>query len=145
MALTTSSVDPHRTAHDRIITAALEELLVPETAAKILHYRVPAEVAARVEVLREKAGEGELTSAEDQEYAGIIDAMDQIAIIQIRARRMLGGERQWRLTPLHAGSCSVARAGVANIAARRSLACRSARTSTTSAPASTAAATTRRT
>jgi hypothetical protein len=75
----------------------LERLLEPlaagltsEMARYIAEFRADEEVQRRIEVLAEKANEGELTDEERQEYEEFVDAGTLIAILQSKARKRLG-------------------------------------------------------
>ena len=74
---------------DALLVPVFDDLLTPESAGRMVAHALPPHVLSRLEVLREKAGEGQLDPAERQEYAGLIDAMDLIALLKLKARRML--------------------------------------------------------
>ena len=77
-----------------LLTPLLDDVLTPEAAERVLAYKLPPPVLDRLEVLREKAGEGELDAAERREYAGMIDEMDVISLMKLEARRLLAGHAQ---------------------------------------------------
>ena len=74
----------------------LTEALTPEIAGKIVNLRVDPELQAQIDDLRHKANEGSLTAAEDEEYKGIVEAIDLISILQAKARRVLGRNQESR-------------------------------------------------
>jgi hypothetical protein len=63
--------------------------LTPEVAQKLLELRADAELQARIEELAEKCNEGQLTSAEREEYEAYVATSNFIAILQAKARRLL--------------------------------------------------------
>jgi hypothetical protein len=74
--------------------SALDRLLdpvtacfTPQVAARIAEIRLDPEVLARVECLAQKANEGALTPAEDEEYKDYIEGGDMLALLQAKARR----------------------------------------------------------
>jgi hypothetical protein len=73
---------------DRLLDP-LTDTLTPESAAALLALRADAEVEARIDELRRKANEGDLTPAEDAEYRDFIEAVDVVSIMQAKARRFL--------------------------------------------------------
>ncbi len=60
-----------------------------ESARKLVDLRIDPAVQARVDVLAEKANEGLLTEPERAEYAAYINTDDFIAILKLKARRLL--------------------------------------------------------
>jgi hypothetical protein len=67
----------------------LGEVFTPEVAQKLIDLRAAPELQARIDELAEKANEGLLTPAEDDEYKNLIDAGDIVAILQAKARQFL--------------------------------------------------------
>ena len=63
--------------------------LSPEVAAKVAEMRADDEMQERIDYLADRANEGELTSAESEEYAGYLHAIDVIAVLQAKARASL--------------------------------------------------------
>jgi hypothetical protein len=61
----------------------------PQVAQKIVDLRLDPELNARIEFLAEKANEGTLTAAEDDEYKDYVESGDMIALLQAKARRFL--------------------------------------------------------
>ena len=74
---------------DVLLVPVFEDLLTPESAGRMVAHALPPHVLSRLEVLRDKAGEGQLDPAERQEYAGLIDAMGLIALAKVQAPRLL--------------------------------------------------------
>jgi hypothetical protein len=64
--------------------------LSPDVAAKVADLRADEAVQDRVDYLAERANEGLLTAEEREEYAGYLHAIDVIAILQAKARSLLG-------------------------------------------------------
>jgi hypothetical protein len=78
--------------------AGLDSLLEPlslcldaESARRLVAFRVAPPVQARIEVLGERANEGNLNNEERSEYESLINAADFIAILKLKARRHLDG------------------------------------------------------
>jgi hypothetical protein len=61
----------------------------PQVAQRIAELRLDDDLIARIELLGQKANEGTLTPAEDEEYKDCIDGGDVLAILQAKARRYL--------------------------------------------------------
>jgi hypothetical protein len=61
----------------------------PQVAERIAQLQLDPELLARIEQLAEKANEGVLTPAEDEEYKDYIDGGDVLALLQAKARRIL--------------------------------------------------------
>ncbi|MBS1830400.1 MAG: hypothetical protein JST93_34175 [Acidobacteria bacterium] len=56
---------------------------------QIVDFRISADVQARVDYLAKLANEGALSPDEDAEYEALIDGADLIAILKLKARRVL--------------------------------------------------------
>ena len=65
------------------------EAFTPEGARTIVELRADAETQARIEMLREKANDGTLTTEEDAEYKEFVEAVDILSIFQSKARKFL--------------------------------------------------------
>jgi hypothetical protein len=65
------------------------EAFTPEFARYLVELRADDELQAEVDVLRQKANEGTLTSDEETSYKDFVDAVDMISILQSKARRFL--------------------------------------------------------
>jgi hypothetical protein len=61
----------------------------PEVARRMVGARPDAMTEARLEELRVKANEGELSSKEREEYEAFVDALDLFALIKAKARAVL--------------------------------------------------------
>ena len=77
-------------------TAMLDQLLDPfsqcldaESARRVIEFGIAPEVQQRVSVLAERANEGELTEDERTDYETLINAVDFIAILKLKAQRRL--------------------------------------------------------
>ncbi len=75
-------------AFDRATDSVLR-ILSREQAAQIVDFHGDDELQQRIELLAEKANEGELTDDETAEYHGYAQANKFIAVLQARARRIL--------------------------------------------------------
>ena len=73
---------------DRILDP-LAASLNTEAARSILAIRIDPETQARVELLAERANEGELTPEERDEYSSYVEAADLLAIFKLKAKRHL--------------------------------------------------------
>jgi hypothetical protein len=67
----------------------LSRCLDAESARRVAEFRVDPGVQARVDVLAEKANQGDLTGDERAEYEAFINAADFISILKLKARRQL--------------------------------------------------------
>jgi hypothetical protein len=75
-------------AFDRATDPVLR-ILSREQAIQILDFHGDDDLQRRIEVLAEKANEGELTDEERAEYQAYAHANKFIAILQAKARRLL--------------------------------------------------------
>jgi hypothetical protein len=64
--------------------------LTPQVAQRIVDWRPDEQLRMRIEELGRKADEGTLTPEEDAEYRDYIEEGDVIALVQAKARRLLG-------------------------------------------------------
>lgn len=62
--------------------------LTPDVARRIADLRAPAEVQERLEILAERCTEGQLTEEEKDEYDVYVKALNFIAILQAKARKI---------------------------------------------------------
>jgi hypothetical protein len=76
--------------------AGLDSLLEPlslcfdvESARRLIAFRIDQPVQARIEMLGERANEGNLDSTERSENEALISAADFIAILKLKARRRI--------------------------------------------------------
>jgi hypothetical protein len=60
-----------------------------EMARKLLAVKADSSTEARLEVLRTKANEGDLSESERKEYQAYVDAINLIGILQAKARRIV--------------------------------------------------------
>jgi hypothetical protein len=72
---------------DRLLDP-IAECLNADAAKRILEVRLDAESEARLDALRTKANEGELTETEATEYREFIESMDFIGIFKAKARKV---------------------------------------------------------
>jgi hypothetical protein len=75
-----------------IVGKWLDPMITPETAKYLLSLKADDELAARLTTFAEKANEGQLTSEERREYEAYLQADSLLAILQVKARRVLRGE-----------------------------------------------------
>jgi len=73
---------------DRVLDP-LAACLNREAAMSIVALRIDPEIQSRVDVLAERANEGELTPEERAEYLSYVEAADMLAIFKLKARRHL--------------------------------------------------------
>lgn len=67
----------------------LVESLPPETAHRILGFRVDSETQARVDELAAKANDGTIDDQERREYHELVEAFDLVGILKARAQHAL--------------------------------------------------------
>ena len=60
-----------------------------EIAKRILELKADRETEARLEILRAKANEGELSDSERKEYEAYVEAVNLVGILQAKARHMV--------------------------------------------------------
>lgn len=85
-----------RTASLPILERILDPVskcLTPEAARAIVDYRLDSESQAALDALAEKSTAGELTEAERREYQSVVSALDLVATLQSKARRLLNARR----------------------------------------------------
>jgi hypothetical protein len=68
----------------------LGDCMTPEVARKVVQLRSSADANSRMQLLAGKSTAGTLTDAEREEYDACVSAGTFIAILQAKARRMLG-------------------------------------------------------
>ena len=71
------------------ILEPVTDALTPEMARLFVDMRPDAELQTYVDDLAKKANDGTITPEEDAEYKALIDAADLVAILQLKARRIL--------------------------------------------------------
>lgn len=69
--------------------APLAECFTPDVARRIVDFRPDARTEERLDLLRQKANEGTLSPAEQDEYQEFVDALDFVGLIKARARTLL--------------------------------------------------------
>jgi hypothetical protein len=72
-------------------TDALIRFMTVDQARALLAYRGDDALRARIDELAAKNTEGELSEAEQSEYAGYARANNFIAVLQAKARKLLAG------------------------------------------------------
>ena len=75
--------------------SALDQLLDPDTgwltpnsAQKLIGWKVSGELRERIEALGRKANHGSLTAEEDAEYRAYLDDAELLSLLQAKARRL---------------------------------------------------------
>ncbi len=68
----------------------LGDCMTPEVARKVVQLRASADANSRMQLLAHKSTAGTLNDAEREEYDACVSAGTFIAILQAKARRMLG-------------------------------------------------------
>jgi hypothetical protein len=76
-------------AFDRVTDPVLR-LFPEETVRNLADYRPEKSLDSEIEALAGKSNEGELSEAERRQYLAYIQANKFVAILQARARRLLG-------------------------------------------------------
>lgn len=74
-----------------IVGKWLDPMITPETAKYLLSLKADDELAARLATFAEKANEGQLNCKEQREYEAYLQADSLLAILQVKARRVLRG------------------------------------------------------
>ena len=80
---------------DRLLEP-LARSLTPAAARALVNFRADEETQALISDLADKCNEGSLTPQEQQEYEAFVRAIDLIAILQSKARRLLAKNRKRR-------------------------------------------------
>jgi len=73
---------------DRFLEPVTESF-TPELARTFVELRVDDELQAEIELLRQKANLGTLSTEEEARYKDFVEALDVLSIIQSKARRFL--------------------------------------------------------
>lgn len=73
---------------DRLLDP-IAECFTPEVARRLVELRADAETQARIDELAARANEGMLSSSEQEEYQGYVEAIDIVSILQAKARKVL--------------------------------------------------------
>lgn len=77
-------------ALDRILEP-VSRCFTPEVAQALLSLRADADTQARIEELADKSTEGQLSADERAEYETYVSAIDFLAVLQSKARKILAG------------------------------------------------------
>jgi hypothetical protein len=81
------AINSETLAFDRGIRPVME-IVLPDRADAIIHFRADPQLEARIEELAQKSTEGQLTDDERAEYAGYIRANKFVAILKRQAQRL---------------------------------------------------------
>ena len=65
--------------------------LTPQSAQKLVDWKVSDELRERIEALGRKANLGTLSEEEDAEYRTYLDDVEVISLMQVKARRIYFG------------------------------------------------------
>ncbi len=76
------------TYFDRIL-GPVTECFTPQVAQRLAELRADPKTQSRLDLLAEKANEGQLSPEEEVEYNQSVDAIDVLAILQAKARAYL--------------------------------------------------------
>ena len=87
MATTSESL-----AFDRGVRPMLE-IVLPEKADSVIHFRADPEIQARIEELARKSTEGELTEDERAEYTGYVRAVKFVAVLKRQAQLLANSQQ----------------------------------------------------
>jgi hypothetical protein len=80
--------EPTAIALERLLDP-ISHCLTPEVARRLVELRADSAIQERLDVLADKNTEGELSPDERAEYETYVRALDFIAILQAKARRLL--------------------------------------------------------
>lgn len=86
---------PEIAAFDRGVRPVME-IVLPEKAEEVVHFRADPELQGRIEELASKSTEGQLSEAERAEYAGYVRADKFVAILLRQARRLIESDSRKR-------------------------------------------------
>ncbi len=82
---------PETDAFERGIRPILR-IVLSEKAQAVLSFRADPELQTRIKELADKSTEGQLTEAEQSEYAGYLRANKFVAVLQRQARHLVGAK-----------------------------------------------------
>jgi hypothetical protein len=74
------------------IDQVLDPIVTREVAQRIAQIRLEPDSLSRLEELREKANDGQLTDAERTEYEEFVEATDLLTLLKEKARFVLEGD-----------------------------------------------------
>jgi hypothetical protein len=80
--------EPHTSILERLLDP-IGRALTPEVAQQLVALQADASVQARLEELADKCTKGQLCAEERSEYETYVRAMEFIAVLQAKARRLL--------------------------------------------------------
>lgn len=73
---------------DRLLDP-ITECLTPEVARRVIELGLDSETQSRIQALREKANEGQLTDEERVQYEEIVEGLDLLGVFKAKARAAL--------------------------------------------------------
>ena len=76
---------------DRIVDL-VAGCFTPEAAQRLMALKFDDALTAQLDELAEKANEGQLSEEERSNYLAYIEIMDFVALLRLRARKMLRGQ-----------------------------------------------------
>jgi hypothetical protein len=80
--------DPHTSLLEGLLDP-IERVLTPEVARQLVVLQADPAVQGRLEELADRCTEGELSAEERAEYETYVRAIECVAVLQAKARRML--------------------------------------------------------
>ena len=83
------------THEDTVLEEVLEPVarcFTPDVARQIASLRADPALQARLDDLASKANEGELSERDREQYEAYVEAIDLIAILQAKARKILAND-----------------------------------------------------
>lgn len=88
----TATADQNRLTLDRFLNP-IRDVLTPEVAQAIADMRADEATQERIEDLAHRHHEGQLTADELAEYEALVNGANVIAVLQAKARSVLGRQR----------------------------------------------------
>ncbi len=72
-----------------VLDQFLAPIFTPEVAQQVVAHKPDKQIQAQLDVLREKANEGNLSDSERQEYQQVVENLDLISLLRAKARGVL--------------------------------------------------------
>ncbi len=76
-----------------VLDQFLAPIFTPEVAQQIVAHQPDEQTQARLEELRAKANEGELSDSERQEYQEVVENLDLISLLRAKAKAVLANQK----------------------------------------------------
>jgi len=77
-----------------VLDQFLAPIFTPEVAQQVVAHRPDEQTQARLDQLREKANEGNLSDSERQEYQEVVENLDLISLLRAKAKTILANTKQ---------------------------------------------------